>query len=116
METNTTTAPDAEGIATPDNPDWADMTPAEITAHEFGWTDDQIRTYLLRHGNLATPVSRYGRCTVDCIEYVVRYVPIHEDATGEPITTDALDFIMSLVVNDDPEIAYDLGVAEGVLQ
>lgn len=50
--------------------------------------------------------SRYGVDSADCSEVAWRLAYIVARETGEPITLDALDHAMSMVVNDHDDVAY----------
>lgn len=74
-------------------------------AETFCPTSQGSFRYLMRHGDLRVPCSRYGSSTSSCasVAYVVALIVSGE--TGEIITEGSLDHAMSLVVNDhdDPE-------------
>lgn len=55
------------------------------------------------------PCSRYGRDTESCAPVAVQLAEYVADATGEPVTADALDHAMGLVVNDHDDVAELLG-------
>lgn len=69
-------------------------------------TNEQATAYLLRDGNGATPVSRYGRDTAECAPVAVAAARILAQVLGEPLTPETLDFTMGLVVNDSDDPAY----------
>lgn len=50
--------------------------------------------------------SRYGHRTDECAPVAWRVAFILARETGEPITADALDYAMGLVVNDREDVAY----------
>ena len=80
-------------------------------------TNEQAMAYLMRDGNLATPGTRYGRNTAECAPVAVAAARIYAEAQGEPLTPDALDYMMGLVVNgyDDPEyLISNYGDADAV--
>lgn len=56
-------------------------------------------------GHLAC-FSRYGRTAADCAPVAWRLAYVITGASGEPITPDALDHAMSLVVNEHDDVAY----------
>jgi hypothetical protein len=60
--------------------------------------------YLLRAGNLKVPASRYGTHTTDCAPVAYAVARIVAADKDEPLTADALEHAMGLVVNnhDDP--------------
>jgi hypothetical protein len=62
--------------------------------------------YLMADGNLRVPCSRYGRDTEDCAPVAWRVAYLMARETGEPVTRDALDHAMSMVVNDHDDVAY----------
>jgi hypothetical protein len=57
-------------------------------------------------GHLYVPCSRYGRNGADCAPVAWRLAYVLARETGEDIDTDALDYAMSLVVNDHDDVAY----------
>lgn len=59
---------------------------------------------LMRGGNLHVPCSRYGHDTESCAPVAWALTEIIADATGEPITPEALDYSMGLVVNDHDDV------------
>lgn len=76
---------------------------------------EQGMAHLLADGNLAVPGGRYGSDTAACAPVAWRLAEIVADANGEPITRQALDFAMGLVVNshDDVEDLFrSYGTAE----
>lgn len=74
--------------------------------------DDAIK-FLTAHGNLSVPCSRYGRDSDTCTPVAWDAAVAFEDATGDPVTEELLDYIMGLVVNDHDDIAHLLGQEEG---
>lgn len=66
-------------------------------------------------GNLKVPCSRYGHNTGSCVPVALAVARIIEEETGDQTTTDTLDWIMGLVVNDhqDPEdLILDYGTQQ----
>ncbi len=72
-------------------------------------TTSEMLDYLNCDGDLAVPCSRYGRSTSTCAVVAASTAVAFSAATGDPVTTDLLDHVMSLVVNDhdDPEAILD---------
>lgn len=58
------------------------------------------------HGNLDTPVSRYGRTAAECAWWAIGAELAYVDACGDSDDAEmALDFYMGLAVNDHEDIA-----------
>lgn len=76
-----------------------------MTTATFARRRDGI-AWLMQDGNAYVPCSRYGRDTADCAPVAWRLAYLVARETGEPITEDALDHAMSLVVNDHDDVAY----------
>jgi hypothetical protein len=57
-------------------------------------------------GHLSVPASRYGRNSADCAPVAWRVAYLLARETGEGITTESLDYAMSLVVNDHDDVAW----------
>ncbi len=75
---------------------------SEVEMH--GRTLRQWHDYLMRDGNLRVPCSRYGTDTEDCVPYALACELIYIEANGENSDEgpgSALEWYMSLVVNDD---------------
>ena len=70
------------------------------TAAEDARRLSEARRYLLKDGNLRVPCSRYGHDTETCAPVALAAAEIVADASGEPLTLDAADHVMGLVVND----------------
>lgn len=62
--------------------------------------------YLMKDGNARVPCSRYGRDTEDCAPVAWRVAYLVAREQGEPVTREALDHAMGLVVNDHDDVAY----------
>jgi hypothetical protein len=60
---------------------------------------DEALRYLTRDGG-RVPCSRYGHDSQSCAPVALAVAEIVAEATGEPVTREALDHAMSLVVND----------------
>ncbi len=60
--------------------------------------------YLMADGNLRVPCSRYGRNTEECAPVAWRVAYLCAKEQGEPITREALDHAMSMVVNDHDDV------------
>lgn len=63
------------------------------------------------------PCSRYGHNSESCAPVALATADIVADATGQPVTYELLDHMMSLVVNDhdDPEsLIREHGTAEQI--
>lgn len=71
------------------------------------YADDQrsALAFLMRHGNLAVPCSRYGADTESCAVFAFAASCVLAFETGEDITADTLDHMMGLVVNDHDDPA-----------
>ncbi len=69
-------------------------------------TTTEMLDHLNACGNLQVPCSRYGTDTETCAVVAASVALIYADATGDPVTTDSLDHIMGLVVNDHDDIEY----------
>lgn len=59
-------------------------------------------------GHLYVPCSRYGRNGADCAPVAYQVATILARETGEELTTETLDYVMGLVVNDHDDVAYML--------
>ena len=70
-------------------------------------TDDEKFAYLVDEGG-EVPCSRYGATSADCARVAIAVARILESETGELGSTDSLEHLMSLVVNDHDDIAYML--------
>lgn len=57
-------------------------------------------------GWLRVPCSRYGHTSADCAAAAWRAAYLVARETGEEVTTDSLDHMMGLVVNDSDDPAY----------
>jgi hypothetical protein len=66
---------------------------------------DQAVAYLMREGDHQVPCSRFGRWTEDCAPVAVILAEVVAEATGEEITSEALEHAMGLVVNDHDDVA-----------
>jgi hypothetical protein len=66
---------------------------------------DEAISFLERDGDLRVPCSRYGRSTSDCAPVAWRLAEIIREANGDPITEEAVDYCMGLVVNDHDDVA-----------
>lgn len=76
----------------------------DVTAREGAieyLTHDESGEYT---GWLDCPGSRYGRTGDDCAPIAFIHARIVAEANGEPITEEALDGAMSLVVNDHDDV------------
>lgn len=61
--------------------------------------EDQL-SYLLEDGNLRVPGSRYGWDSQSCAPAAIAVADIIAAESGDPVTEELLDHVMSLVVND----------------
>ena len=68
-------------------------------------TEGEALDYLLQHRG-KVPCSRYGGDTDSCAPTAVACAVILAAETGEPMTTETVDHLMSLVVNDHDDPAY----------
>ena len=64
---------------------------------------DEARDFLTSDGG-RVPCSRYGRDSDECWPIAYAVAEIIRDCNGEPITEEALDYLMGLVVNDHDDI------------
>jgi hypothetical protein len=69
---------------------------------------------LVRDGNLRVPCSRYGCDSESCAPIAWELAAAVADATGEPISADALDHAMGLVVNDHDDVATLIPRCDGL--
>lgn len=69
-------------------------------------TREEGIAHLNKDGDLRVPCSRYGSSTYECSPVAWTVARILERETGEPMTLDALDHQMGLVVNDHDDVAY----------
>ena len=70
-------------------------------------THDEAIAFLTRDGkDLHVPCSRYGKTSAKCAEIAWIITNIIHEETGEPITLDALEYDMSLVVNNSDDVQY----------
>ncbi len=71
------------------------------------FTEQQSIEYLTIDGG-RVPCSRYGYDSTSCAPVAYAVAVIMEGETGEPMSLDDLDSMMSLVVNDHDDIEYML--------
>lgn len=79
------------------------MTTNEHGEQTFSTLAESL-AYLMQHGNLAVPCSRWGNNTEQCAAIAYAAARIVADETGEPITARDLDYAMGLAVNDSDDL------------
>lgn len=84
-----------------------DVLPEGMSTMAYLETLEGMTKYLLGDdGNMRVPCSRYGHDTISCIPITFAVVTIMAQETGEPVTTEGIDHIMGLVVNDHEDPDY----------
>jgi hypothetical protein len=79
---------------------------ARVAERDGTVTEENGMRYLLRHGNLRVPCSRYGHDTRDCafVAWELHKIHVYHDVS-EADTLVGLDDCMSLVVNDSDDVS-----------